>query len=153
MIELARRFDRWTRTRPRWWWPASLLAFGIAVWAASLVLHPVGELTFFAGDRLGEDCLFLVQTGKPCPNCGMTRSFLWSARGELVRAFGYSPAGAVLFWWITAGATVGLVRLLRRDPRALAPPWQLLVGWTLTWVIGLYFVGYGLRLAGFVPLP
>jgi len=153
MILLVRRFDRWTRTRPTWWWPSTLVLIGAAVWTASLVLQPVGEVTFFAGERFGEDCLFLVQTGRPCPNCGMTRSFLWSARGDLVRAFRYSPAGATLFVWITAGAAVGLVRLVRRAPRALSPPWQLLVGWTLFWVIGVYFVGYGLRLAGFGPLP
>ncbi len=153
MIALVRQFDRWTRTRPWWWWPASLLFLGLAAWSAALILHPQGEQTFLGANRFGEDCAFLTLTGKPCPNCGMTRSFLWSARFSVGRAFAYSPAGAVLFWWITGGAVVGGLRLIRRDPKALRPPWQFLVGLAFTWVIALYATGYGLRLAGWNPLP
>jgi hypothetical protein len=153
MILWARAFDRWTRTRPWWWWPAFLVALAVATWTAALVLEPVGEQTWLAGQRFGEDCAFLVQTGKPCPNCGMTRSFLHMARIHAATAFRYNPAGAALFTWITAAGIVGLVRLVRQDRKALTPPWQLLVGWTLVWVIGLFLVPYALRLAGFNPLP
>jgi hypothetical protein len=82
----------------------------------------------------------------------MTRSFLWSARFALARGLEYSPAGAVLFWWITAGAGIGLVRLVRQDPKALRPPWQLVAGVAIGW-LAMYFGLYVARLWGFNPLP
>lgn len=55
-------------------------------------------------------CAFREATGKPCPSCGMTTSFAWAARGDLVRAWGANPAGSLL-----APLTLALI------------PWFLLV--------------------------
>ena len=41
-------------------------------------------------------CAFKLTTGRPCPTCGMTTSFAWFARGELVRAWRANPAGSLL---------------------------------------------------------
>lgn len=41
-------------------------------------------------------CAFQAATGRPCPTCGMTTSFAWFARGNLVRSWGASPAGSLL---------------------------------------------------------
>ncbi len=150
--QAARRLDRALMNIPWWAWPASMLALAVAMWAAALILQPMGEWTGIAGQRIGETCAFITATGQPCPNCGMTRAFLWSARLHLLRGFLYSPAGAALFWWITVAGGIGAVRLWTRDPRRLAPRWQVFVGWSAVWIV-LYLVTWFLRLGGINPLP
>ena len=41
-------------------------------------------------------CAFRAATGRPCPSCGMTTSFAWSARGDLARSWRANPAGSLL---------------------------------------------------------
>ncbi|MBT3217869.1 MAG: DUF2752 domain-containing protein [Proteobacteria bacterium] len=103
--------------------------------------------------QFGEECGFKSITGRPCPQCGMTRSFVWAARLNLIKAFWYSPPGFALFVWVELSAIVGAIRLLTRNPKRLTPPWKLLVSWTLFWMIGLYFLTWVGRIAGFNQLP
>ena len=112
------------------------------------------EFCYVLGHKFGDECAFTLATGLPCPQCGMTRAFAWSARGQVALAWFYNPGGLALFFWIQAGAVVGAIRLMRRDPNAARPPHFLLVGWTLCWLIGLYTVPWLLRIgAGVNPLP
>ena len=57
--------------------------------AAYFVLHPRG-LTF-------DPSLFMYLTGKPDPACGLTRTFAWMWRGDVVNAVLVYPLGPVLF--------------------------------------------------------
>jgi hypothetical protein len=41
-------------------------------------------------------CAFRATTGHPCPTCGMTTSFAWFARLELLRSWRANPAGSLL---------------------------------------------------------
>ncbi len=41
-------------------------------------------------------CSFRATTGHPCPSCGMTTSFAWSARLDLLRSWRANPAGSLL---------------------------------------------------------
>jgi hypothetical protein len=41
-------------------------------------------------------CSFLTMTGRLCPTCGMTTSFAWMTRGNLVRSWQANPAGCLL---------------------------------------------------------
>ncbi len=41
-------------------------------------------------------CAFQGSTGRPCPTCGMTTSFAWFVRGDLVRSWRANPAGSLL---------------------------------------------------------
>lgn len=41
-------------------------------------------------------CAFREMTGKPCPACGMTTAFAWTARGRPDRAWEANPAGSVI---------------------------------------------------------
>lgn len=41
-------------------------------------------------------CGFLATTGHPCPTCGMTTSFAWFARLDLLRSWRANPAGSLL---------------------------------------------------------
>ena len=140
---------------PWWFWPAGMLSLAVASLVASWVLVPgPDEFVYVLGEtRFGGECGFTMVTGLPCPQCGMTRSFAWAARGHLIRSFLYSPGGMTLFLWIQTGGVVGLVRLIRRDARALTPPWELLFGWSMSWVVLFYALPWALRLAGINPLP
>ena len=42
-------------------------------------------------------CTFRRITGLPCPGCGMTRSFISIAHGQLVDAWRFNPAGVAFF--------------------------------------------------------
>lgn len=59
-------------------------------------------------------CAFARLAGEPCPSCGMTTAFAWSARGRPGRAWGANPAGsllapacAALVPWLLAMAATG----------------------------------------------
>ena len=43
-----------------------------------------------------QSCHFLDTTGLPCPSCGMTTSFTWFARGNLLASLYVQPMGAAL---------------------------------------------------------
>jgi hypothetical protein len=153
LADRARALDRAFQQTPWWIWPSFLAILAGATWAASLALVPHGEVSWFGGHPIGAPCAFREATGVPCPNCGMTRSFVWAARLGFARSFWYNPAGATLFWWITMGGIVGVVRLVTRDPRKLEPRWQWFGAWGFVWTVGLYLVPWFMRIYGYNPLP
>ena len=160
MNALLSRLDRWllglSRVRWPWWaWPLAMVLLAAGSLTASLLLHPgPDEFVYFSnGVRFGETCASIQLAGIPCPQCGMTRSWVYGVRLDLWRAFLYNPAGLALLGWIVVGGIIGVVRLVRRNPVALRPSWQLNVGWGVFWLIGLYAVPWLLRLLGVNPLP
>ena len=74
--------------------------------ASSLLLCGVCALRFlfqsdeahswFLGRAFGSACLFRARFGIPCPNCGMTRSLILAAHGEIVRSLRLAPGGAAM---------------------------------------------------------
>ena len=65
--------------------------FVMALW---LVPDPRG---FGTHQQLGlPGCAFLSVTGLPCPHCGLTTSFCWFVRGNLVQSGRSNPAGLLL---------------------------------------------------------
>jgi hypothetical protein len=85
-----------------------------------------------------QKCWFEARTGIPCPSCGMTTSFAYFARGNIVASFYIQPMGCVLaalsimaFWTGMYLALTGrpVHRLLDRLPVK---------------VIGLFFMWFGL---------
>jgi len=70
--------------------------------------------------RLGYECPLRAAAGIPCATCGMTRAFVAAAHGELARAFGASPLGALLALGCWAFALLAALRL------ALGRPWPAL---------------------------
>jgi len=64
---------------------------------ASLVLTTDGQRVFFFGDPLPGFCGFKSFFGFRCPGCGLTRSFVYSARFHFVDAFHAHPLGPVGF--------------------------------------------------------
>lgn len=69
-------------------------------------------------------CPFRVVTGLPCPACGLTRSWVTAAHGDLAASLSFHWFGAALLIAVAAYAVVGLVRRSRGRP--LAAPHRLL---------------------------
>ena len=79
-----------------------LLAFAVAggcltilLLAAYLPPSPSGMGTHQEGLGL-PPCNFLRTTGLPCPSCGMTTSFSWFAKGNLLASAYVQPMGTIL---------------------------------------------------------
>ena len=81
------------------WSRIFLAAFALALVVVLLIarrLEP-DHRGFGTHTQLGlSPCAFQAATGRPCPTCGMTTSFAWFARGELVRSWRANPAGSLL---------------------------------------------------------
>ncbi len=139
----------------KWWfWPASMAGFAILCFSAARLFEPgADELCYVFGRPFGDTCQFTLLTGHACPQCGMTRSWVWAARLELTRSFFYNPAGLALFLWIQIAGLIGGLRLLVHDPRRFRLASPLLMAWACFWVVGLYVLPWFGRLAGFNPLP
>lgn len=72
----------------------SLACLAVLCLAVYLVPSPEGVGTHTA---LGlQQCAFLARTGIPCPSCGMTTSFSWFVRGNLIASVYIQPMGAML---------------------------------------------------------
>ena len=142
--------------RPPWWiWPAFLLLVAILADVSAAILVPkADELCHAFGIwQFGGECDFTRLTGLPCPQCGMTRSFAWGIRLNWIKAFFYNPAGFALFLWLNVSGIIGAARLWTRNPNKLEMnPWAF-ISWILFWLVGLYGVGYALRLYGINALP
>ena len=154
--EALERFERLLAFRPPWWWwDLTMVVTGATALAAALILEPSadGHWVLFQGHQVGDTCAAITLTGDPCPQCGMTRAFVYGARLDVVRAFLYNPGGYTLFVWFEVGMVIGAIRLIARDPGAVKVPWQLPVYWTGFWFLFLYALPYVGRLFGINPLP
>lgn len=107
-----------------------LLLVGIAavlalVLAVARLLNP-DERGYGTHEQLGlPPCAFRAITGLPCPSCGMTTSFSYLVRGQLVAAALTNPGGCVLALggaamipWCLASAVAGRTIGIRSPERA-----------------------------------
>jgi Protein of unknown function (DUF2752) len=79
-------------------------------------------------------CLFRRITGRPCPSCGLTRSWSATAHGRLRNALAHHPFGPLTFLAAVAIALHGSRALDRpelRDPRVATVLGSL---WLVTWL-------------------
>ncbi|MGH9456563.1 MAG: DUF2752 domain-containing protein [Thermoanaerobaculia bacterium] len=97
-----------------------VVVLGTAILVASF---GVGIAQSYGADLLPdrEVCWSRLVLGRPCPGCGLTRSFVAAARGDIPRASAWNPAGPPLFALVAA---VTLLHGLRLAGAAL--PW---LGW------------------------
>lgn len=81
---------------------------------AALLSAPTGkdEPAIVAGRRIPDLCLIHRITGRRCPGCGMTRSFLCIWRGRLKDAHALNPMALPLF--------ITLVTVMIRRTKAVA---------------------------------
>jgi Protein of unknown function (DUF2752) len=61
--------------------------------------------------------LFMHLTGRPDPACGLTRTFAWMWRGDILRAIAVYPLGPAAF--VAALAVLGYACLVLMSGRAL----------------------------------
>ncbi|WP_184192904.1 DUF2752 domain-containing protein [Armatimonas rosea] len=81
----------------------------------------------------------------PCPGCGMSRSLVCCAHGELVRAFWLHPLGPVFFGLLIGAVVLRFFPRLQPSPKLLrVSSWVLIVLMLLLWVT---------RLLGWLPKP
>jgi hypothetical protein len=86
---------------------------------ASAWLTPVGDQVVLpGGDSLGGMCWFRAVFHVDCPFCGMTRSFVALAHGDVAGGFRFHPAGPLLFVAM-AVALVALVTVFVRRGQPL----------------------------------
>jgi len=137
-------------------WRHRVIAVGLAVGCLTMLVlaalinpSPEGHGTH---TRLGlAECAFLARTGLPCPSCGMTTSWAWFVRGNLVASAYVQPMGTVLavvaVWCVWVAIYVGVTgkpvyRLLRVVPgRFYCVP---LVAWAIMawgWKIYVHLAG------------
>lgn len=90
-------------------------------------------------------CLLRRLTGHPCPGCGLTRSFVSTAHGNLAAAFGYHPLGPI-FFLLAAAQLPYRLWLLRSGPRRASRRNASWLIWLCTIALALAW-GYGLARA------
>jgi len=125
------------------WGIVAAACAGVLAMAAYLTPSPAGMGTH---EALGmPPCSFVLNTGLPCPTCGMTTAFSNVVRGRLVAAFLAQPAGMVL-----CVATIGLLACALY---AAATGWTVYVNWDrigIRLMMGLGFLilaGWGFKIA------
>jgi len=92
-------------------------ALAAAQLAASAYLVPDGDRVVFpGGGELGGLCWFRSVFHIDCPFCGMTRSFVALAHGDLAAALRFHPAGPLLFAAMLGFLCAAVVALVRRRP-------------------------------------
>ncbi len=111
----------------------SLLAWG---GFGEMVFHQVGQDSIF--------CLFKHWLHWPCPFCGLTRSFVLIAQGDLLGSFHYHLLGVPIYL-----LAVGFIFL-----SVTRPLWALGVvrlttsRWGLYSILGLILLAWGIKLSG-----
>ncbi|MBJ7596786.1 DUF2752 domain-containing protein [Candidatus Nephthysia bennettiae] len=104
-------------------------------------LHP-RDLTF-------DPSLFMWLTGKPDPTCGLTRTFAYTWRGDLLQAIHVYPLGPLLFAASVVAIVAAGVSLIRGrslsvhfDPRVRRLVYVLLgTALLLNWLSKLLWLG------------
>ncbi len=99
------------------------------------------------------ECQFLRTSGIPCPSCGMTTSFAWFVRGNILRSLYVQPMGTLLatgaaltFWTGLYIAATGkpvhrLMSLLPASYYVLVPMGIGIAAWG--WKIFIHLAGGG----------
>ncbi len=95
-----------------------VLANGFALTLiAARLLVPVGaEVAAPNGAAMGPACWLRQWLSVPCPTCGLTRSFVALAHGDIGAAFIWHPAGPMLFLAMGIFALTAFMALARRAP-------------------------------------
>ncbi|MEQ1501696.1 MAG: DUF2752 domain-containing protein [Myxococcota bacterium] len=113
MRDLLDRFERIARRA--WFGDAVFLTVSVAILAAAAILHPSSEAVSLFGIDVPVLCTWRRFTGYPCPGCGLTRSFVFLAHGQLRAAFGMNLFGPPAFVYVAAQVPWRLIRIARRQ--------------------------------------
>jgi len=129
------------------------LAIGLFALLSPWVFSPAGDGLSIMGVITPDVCGMKSLFGIPCPGCGMTRSWVYASRGDLLTGARFNIAGVLLWFWALWVGLVGAVRIGTRDPNRLKVSDKLLFGWLGTYVSVFWLLPWIARLFGFNPLP
>ena len=141
-------------------WSAAFLLGSLALVAAAIYVQPTRD---GAGNRLGSHqqlpglgpCGMMVQTGFPCPTCGMTTAYAHTVRGQLGQAFLAQPTGMLLaIATILTIPAAGWCLLRGRLPAVQIPiltPYRLCLGALILLVAGWAFKLFAGLASGTLP--
>ena len=115
-----------------------LLSLSVLITAAKL--QPAKEGTGTHTEMGMAQCQWMARTGIPCPSCGMTTSFSWFVRGNIVASFYVQPMGMLLALATAMTVWVGLYigitgRAVHRALRGHAPGMSWVIGLMVLWVL------------------
>lgn len=96
------------------------LAVAVGVLALAATMSPSPAVLHLFGHEVPTLCTFRLLTGESCPGCGLTRSFVFLAHGQLTDAFRMNVLGPPLFVALAAQVPYRLIRLWRGRPQAVA---------------------------------
>jgi len=123
-----------------------VLATALVVMAFLLQRIPSDESSHLqlAGVRLPELCYSQKMFGLRCPGCGLTRSVVSSACGDLQSAIHFHPAGPLIFGWAFVQIPYRLMNLWRlrtgklawRTPGTLLMTFVIVAVCLVQWVVG-----------------
>jgi hypothetical protein len=119
-----------------------VLAAVLSIRSQTQVLIPLTSIP------LPELCLTRRWMGFGCPGCGMTRCFISLARGDLVAAWSYNPAGLLMFAVVAAQIPLRTVQLWRIQRGLSELTWGLVPQLVLGAVAAIMVVQWMLRLCG-----
>lgn len=92
------------------------------VGGAALLVPRGDALAWPGGADVGVSCLSRAVLGLDCPFCGMSRSFVALAHGDVARAFAFHAAGPLLFAAMVVFLVAVTAAAIRRAPPLFARP-------------------------------
>jgi hypothetical protein len=109
-----------------------LLRVGVVAFGVAAAGHALGAWDLAtAAPRLPSLCPVHALTGHDCPGCGMTRSLVLLAQGQVTASLRQHPFGAPILAWATTAAFLPPLRIVRAEAVRFAAVVALL-GW---WVV------------------
>jgi len=132
-----------------------IMAVSVAAIVGSFILQPTdgGDCAPAialpgAGVALPESCISRRIFNVTCPGCGLTRSFVATARGRLTEAFRNNAMGPVLYLILLVQIPYRTARILGSRPSALSRLVAKLQPELVTWLVLGGLVGqWAVRLA------
>ena len=122
-------------------WLLLIGAIVIVALSAALNVRPEGRVGVPGVDQpLPGVCSFRRMTGQPCPGCGLTRSFISIAHGDLGAAWRFNPSGILLFVLLAGQIPYRAVQIWRIRTGRAELRWTRLAFY-LTWILVVAMVG------------
>lgn len=108
-----------------------LILFLFFVIACSFILNIRDNYTYIKLPGLDfnipSTCLFKNITGKNCPSCGMTRSFVSISHFDFTGAMRYNMAGIFAYTWCVLEIIYRILRVLSKNGSVLLKPVRYLI--------------------------
>jgi hypothetical protein len=112
-----------------------VLAVSCAVWALALALEelPDGRIAARGVPQfpLPQTCVSRTWLGLKCPGCGLTRSIIHVAAGELRASWHDHRLGGLVGFLIALQVPYRILALSRREQPLIAPRWQAAISYAL----------------------